>query len=77
MQQLDEALELLMAIREQVHSNVESSVLSQLDVVIEKLEQVRCSNHDKYTPLDILMLIARFVEVLPQIAELFDRLQQR
>jgi hypothetical protein len=72
---LDDCLETLWAIRAEVYGDVESSVIAQLDEVIQKLAAARRENPSRYTAQDILMMVGKIIEFLPAIARLLEQLQ--
>lgn len=72
---VQETLELLQDIRGKVYSDVESSVIKQLDEAIRMLEEARCSHLTVLTSDDLLKLLGRTIQFLPSILQLLMQLR--
>ena len=70
------SLDLLYAIRAEVHGSVENSVIEQLDEVIKKLQEADENGAKKFTALEILSMLGKVVELIPAIALLLEWLSK-
>ena len=70
-----ETLERLRDVRAEVHGDVESSVVKQLDEVIWMLEEAQQDQGVELSFHEVLVLLGKAVEVLPAIARLLELLQ--
>jgi hypothetical protein len=70
------SLDLLHAIRAEVHGSVEDSVIERLDEAIKKLEEADENDARKYTALEILSMLGKVVELIPAIALLLEWLSK-
>lgn len=71
------SIELLEAILAEVQGNVESSVVAQIEMVIDNLKAAQKKAPSSITASDLLMLLGKVIEVLPAVATLLQMLQQR
>lgn len=74
---LRDSVDVLKCIRAELQGNVESSVIAQLDKVIEDLETAQTSGIDAtIKALEILLLLGQFIEKIPEIAKMIDHLMR-
>lgn len=74
---LRDSVEVLKGIRAELQGDVESSVIAQLDKVIQDLETAQESGVDTaIKALEILLLLGQFVEKIPEIAKAIDFLMK-
>ena len=72
---LSDSVDVLKCIRAELQSDVESSVIVQLDQVIQDLETAQTSGIDTaIKALEILLLLGSLIEKIPAIAEAIGRL---
>ena len=72
---LNDTLEHLGSVREKVHSNVEDSVLEELDQAIMVLETAGRDGSPRFSAQDLLVMIGVFLDLMPFIANLINRLR--
>jgi hypothetical protein len=75
-QLLRDTLETLKDVRAAVQGTVENSVIDDLNHVIKKLEDALQSPAINIDPLDVLMLLAKIIANLPEIADAIKRLMR-
>jgi hypothetical protein len=75
-QLLRDTLETLKNVRAEVQGTVEDSVIDDIDIVIKKLEDATNSPYIQIDPIDVLMLLGKVIENLPEIAEAIKRLMR-
>ena len=73
---LRDTLEVLKNLRAQVQDTVEKSVIDELDKAIKKLEDIQNDPFISIDPMDVLILLAKVLENLPQIADVIKRLMK-
>ena len=71
---LKDTVHLLKKVRAEVHATVEDSVIRDLDKVIHDLEDIQVENPDGYNALEVLLLLGKALEYLPQIADAIQHL---
>lgn len=76
-QLISASIKLLEAIQAEVQGNVESSVVAQIEMVIDNLKAAQKEAPSSITASDLLMLLGKVIEVLPAVATLLQMLQQR
>jgi hypothetical protein len=70
---LSDSVAVLKCIRAELQSDVESSVIAQLDKVIQDLEAAQESGMETaIKALEILLLLGSLIEKIPAIAEAID-----
>lgn len=75
-QLLRDSLEILKDIRAEVQGTVEDSVIDELDCVINRLEGALSSPFINIDPVSILMILAKVIASLPEIADAIKRLMR-
>ena len=76
-QLLRDILETLKDVRAEVQDTVESSVIDDLDRVINMLEDALNSPSINIDPLDVLMFLAKVIANLPEIADAIKHLMHK
>ena len=71
---LRDTLEVLKDLRAEVQDTVEKRVVDELDKAIQKLEDIQNDPFASIDPMDVLMLLAKVIENLPQIVDVIKRL---
>ena len=73
---LRDTLEVLKNLRAEVQGTVETRVIDELDKAIKKLEDIQNNPFISIDPMDVLILLAKVLENLPQIADVIKRLMK-
>ena len=73
---LRDTLEVLKNLRAEVQGTVETRVIDELDKAIKKLEDIQNDPFISIDPMDVLILLAKVLENLPQIADVIKRLMK-
>ena len=73
---LSDTLEVLKNLRAEVQGTVETRVIDELDKAIKKLEDIQNNPFISIDPMDVLILLAKVLENLPQIADVIKRLMK-
>jgi hypothetical protein len=73
---LRDTLEVLKNLRAEVQDTVETRVIDELDKAIKKLEDIQNNPFISIDPMDVLILLAKVLENLPQIADVIKRLMK-
>ena len=68
-QLLRNSIDTLKSIRQELHNNIENSVLETLDEAISDLEYIQQSS-DQISAHDVLYILGQILEKLPMIVEL-------
>lgn len=76
-QLLRDTLETLKDVRAEVQGTVASSVVDDLDCVINRLEDALHSPFISINPFDVLMLLAKVIAGLPDIADAMKHLMRK
>jgi hypothetical protein len=71
-----DSLEALHAVRAEVRGDVDASVVERLDEVIEELESVRRAEANRHRAQDILVIVAKAIELLPSVAKLLEQVRK-
>jgi hypothetical protein len=74
-QLLRDSVDLLRRIRAEVQTTVEDSVIHDLDKVIHDLEDIQKRRPNSYDTLEVLLLLGKAIEYLPQIADALQHLK--
>jgi hypothetical protein len=69
-QLFEDSLELLKRVREELHSEVESSVLQALDRAIDDLEKASKCNTRKINSEKMLKILGLFLGAIPAVADI-------
>lgn len=72
---ISETLELLKAIRAEVHDDVDEIVIEQLDYAIWMLQESQQNQIVKLSLQDVLVILGTALKALPAIAELIGSFQ--
>ena len=73
---LRDTLGVLKNLRAEVQDTVEKRVIDELDKAIKKLEDIRDDPVISIDSMDLLMLLAKVIENLPQIADAIKHLMK-
>ena len=73
---LRDTLEVLKNLRAEVQGTVETRVIDELDKAIKRLEDIQNDPFISIDPMDVLILLAKVLENLPQIADVIKRLMK-
>lgn len=72
-QLLRQTIDLLVDLRSELHGVVDSSVIDQLDSVIQKLEADYANGEHNISSIELLYLLGEFIKLMPILTDLISR----